>query len=98
MEIIWLPFIMALVMWLLLKWVVSDNIQHASYNNRVMTVTRKSGKIYQYEGSGTVWYELPLMKRCPTYIESELNDIHVYIRKYGNSYPEAHTKQHETKL
>lgn len=67
-----------------------DKITKAQYRNEVMTVWYQSGKVVEYEGSGTVWNKMPMMQRCGTMKEIKLCEIYKYIRKWGNDYPTAH--------
>jgi hypothetical protein len=61
-----------------------------TYNNRTLTIKWSNGKIVEYEGSGTVWCELPYMRRCSTNMESLLYQIYSYCRKWNGEYPNAH--------
>jgi hypothetical protein len=74
----------------LIELLTPDKIITAEYHKGIMTVIySKSGK-KQYNGSCTVWHEMPLMNRCSTAKESELVEIWHYIKQYGNKYPESH--------
>lgn len=66
----------------------------ATYDEKTetMTVTWSDGDTEQYEGSGTVWYKMPYMRRCGTSGESMLCELWTYFRRYGNDYPTAHEK------
>ena len=70
----------------------SKEVESATYDNGVMKVKYKDKLWVDYQGSGTVWHELPLMRRCPTTLEMGLADIFTYIKKWGNPYPSAHIK------
>jgi hypothetical protein len=73
----------------------NNELDEATYdeNEEVLTMTFKDGTIEKYKGSGTVWHEMPLMKRCGTLKEYDLCDIYKYIKHYGNPYPKAHKKK-----
>ena len=71
---------------------IRDSIIEATYEKEILTIKYESGKILQYEGSCTVWHTYPMMRRCDTFKEGELCDIWAYIKKHGNSYPNAHKK------
>lgn len=58
----------------------------------VITLTYINNTVRSFHGSGTVWYELPLMKRCGTSQEAKLSEISKYIDRYGNPYPVSHLK------
>ena len=47
-------------------------------------------RIRTFKGSGTVWKELPFMKRCPTSQEIFLTEIAAYVEENGNPWPSAH--------
>lgn len=66
----------------------------AFYDRRtqVMTIHYTNKTSEEYKGSGTVWYLLPLMKRCETFEEGMLCEIWEYILEWGNPYPMAHQK------
>jgi len=59
----------------------------------VIILTYTNNTVRSFEGSGTVWHELPLMKRCGTFQEAKLAEISKYIDKYGNPYPVSHLKK-----
>ncbi len=59
-------------------------------NEETMTVSYSDKSIKHYNGSSTVWYEMPFMKRCSTTKELELSGYFNYLKKYGNPYPNAH--------
>ena len=68
-----------------------EDVIQAIWNGRheKLTVETELG-IFRYHGSGTVWFELPMMDRCTTKIESVLLEIYKYCRYHGGVYPEAH--------
>lgn len=70
----------------------ADPVSSALYKDGVMIITYRDGKVEKYEGSATVWYELPLMKRCDSLTESMLCDLWKYNQKWGGAYPDAHKK------
>lgn len=62
------------------------------FKTQVMTIDYTNDTTEQFKGSGTVWHEMPLMKRCNTFDEGTLCEIWEYITQWGNPYPIAHQK------
>lgn len=70
--------------------IVGLSVVTAEYRNHTMAIEWDDGTKTEYHGSCTVWYELPLMKRCDTSTEGLLCEMWEYNKKWGGPYPKAH--------
>jgi len=70
-----------------------EDVIQAIWNGRheKLTVETELG-VFEFTGSGTVWYSLPMMDRCPTTDERVLLELWKYCKYYGGDYPNAHAK------
>lgn len=73
-------------------------IIYAEYHGSIMTTKYSNGVSREFEGSCTVWGELPMMKSCGTLESRELLDVWKYIKHWGNNYPDAHLKKDNKQL
>jgi len=70
----------------------SSCVETASYDSakQILTVKFKDGGETKYKGQCTVWHELPRMKRCGTFEESDLHKLWEYCTQHKGNYPTAH--------
>lgn len=64
----------------------TNYVTKAFYYDKVMTIHYNNGETEEYNGSCTVWYKMPNMKRCSTLKEEWLCGIYKCIEYYGNPY------------
>ena len=74
------------------KIISANKDQIIGEHKEIITLTYTNNTVRSFQGSGTVWHELPLMKRCGAFQESRLSEISKYIDRYGNPYPVSHLK------
>ena len=59
----------------------------ATYEGGILTVPKIRGYERHFKGAGTIWYELPSMRRCSTTEEVKLVGMWKYIEHHGKPYP-----------